>query len=379
MPDTPNVRPALGYEWATSWPGVLSVHADDCPVRDGEACTCGPLGYRASTHDPISGGRIVSPVMSNEAQAVAWRGDRTGRRVSVPDDGRAQAQADEQTQQGTAAYPPPAPPPYAQQEPQPYRPPTPPQETGAYTPPYVQQQTGPYTPPYAQQETAPYTPPYAQQETAPYTPPFDQQTAPYPPPLSPDATYQPGQETGAYNARPRQAGSGDTLEDFVEDFLEAAAEGRARDPRGRRYGEDAIDELDMVLHGHVVQELGDLELSSVRRWQVQALVNELADAGLATRRLRAMVAALRGLFAFAVEEHLVDLNPADRVLVPLDEDQRSETGADALPFTTADQLNAVDAASHGEPVVAERVIWQMLKVVTIAFVLIALVLAAESV
>jgi hypothetical protein len=39
----------MTYGWRTDVPGVLSLHSDECPVRNGMDCRCGPLGYRGST------------------------------------------------------------------------------------------------------------------------------------------------------------------------------------------------------------------------------------------------------------------------------------------------------------------------------------------
>src|SRR4051794_7829968 len=63
----------MPYDWGTHWPGVLERHADRCPFSDGEACTCGPLGYIASIPDPDSGERVSSPMLETAAEARAWR------------------------------------------------------------------------------------------------------------------------------------------------------------------------------------------------------------------------------------------------------------------------------------------------------------------
>src|SRR3954468_12624151 len=51
-----------------SAPGVLARHADDCPVRDGGRCTCGPIGYRAA-----DGGRPIGPLTETPGEALRWR------------------------------------------------------------------------------------------------------------------------------------------------------------------------------------------------------------------------------------------------------------------------------------------------------------------
>jgi hypothetical protein len=66
----------LEYDWKTELPGVFSHHADDCPVRDGGECTCGPLGYSASIRDWETNRRTVSPLYETPHEALAWQRDQ---------------------------------------------------------------------------------------------------------------------------------------------------------------------------------------------------------------------------------------------------------------------------------------------------------------
>src|SRR5690348_6625484 len=63
----------MSYTWRTTSPGILAVHADRCPARDGSECTCGPQGYRASVEDPESGDPVLSPKLDTLADARTWR------------------------------------------------------------------------------------------------------------------------------------------------------------------------------------------------------------------------------------------------------------------------------------------------------------------
>jgi hypothetical protein len=63
----------VGYDWKTELPGIVSRHVDGCPVRDGGECTCGPLGYRASVRDPLSNERTVSPIVGSIYEALDWQ------------------------------------------------------------------------------------------------------------------------------------------------------------------------------------------------------------------------------------------------------------------------------------------------------------------
>jgi hypothetical protein len=55
---------------------VFSRHADSCPVRSGGTCTCGPLGYRASLRDPQTGRRNLSPELPTLPDAQTWLYDQ---------------------------------------------------------------------------------------------------------------------------------------------------------------------------------------------------------------------------------------------------------------------------------------------------------------
>jgi hypothetical protein len=59
--------------------------------------------------------------------------------------------------------------------------------------------------------------------------------------------------------------------------------------------------------------------------------------------------------------------------VPTEDDPRQ-----LRPFTTTDQLDVVQPAATS-PVIPDAALWQLMKVVTVVFILIALVLAAESI
>ena len=131
-------------------------------------------------------------------------------------------------------------------------------------------------------------------------------------------------------------------------------------------------ELRIALRGHVAEELGDIPLGTLRRWQVQAFVNELGGFGLAPRRLRAIVAALRALTRYAREQGLLDEDPTQGVILPTEDGQQPRT------FTTTDQLATVQQVGSS-PVIPDAALRQLMKVVTVVFILIAVVLAAESI
>jgi hypothetical protein len=66
----------VAYDWKTDLPGVFSRHADGCPMRETGECSCGPLGYRASIRDWETNRRSVSPMYETLVEALAWQRDQ---------------------------------------------------------------------------------------------------------------------------------------------------------------------------------------------------------------------------------------------------------------------------------------------------------------
>ncbi|MCW2765767.1 MAG: hypothetical protein JWO11_1726 [Nocardioides sp.] len=67
----------MAYDWKTELPGVVSVHSDECPVRDGRECLCGPLGFRASIRDGETTLRTVSSSFDTPQEALTWQRERS--------------------------------------------------------------------------------------------------------------------------------------------------------------------------------------------------------------------------------------------------------------------------------------------------------------
>jgi hypothetical protein len=66
----------VAYDWKTEIPGVVSVHSDECAVRDGGDCRCGPMGFRASIRDGGTNQRMVSSNFDTPLEALAWQRHR---------------------------------------------------------------------------------------------------------------------------------------------------------------------------------------------------------------------------------------------------------------------------------------------------------------
>jgi hypothetical protein len=59
--------------WTREVPGVFSQHDDACPVRFGRRCTCGPQGYFATVVDPATGSHLISPLFASVGEAQEWQ------------------------------------------------------------------------------------------------------------------------------------------------------------------------------------------------------------------------------------------------------------------------------------------------------------------
>jgi hypothetical protein len=162
----------------------------------------------------------------------------------------------------------------------------------------------------------------------------------------------------------------------VEELLAAAARGSARDRYGRRFDAEGLRGLRWALTGHVHEELGSLAIAEVRTRHVQALIDRLDAGGLSQRRVDAVVHALRSLFAYARERDLVESSPAEAVALP---DEEPVSFAMPVPVTAGAEAAAAPLAPPTVGMVPEQVIWTCLKAVTLMFILIALILVAESV
>jgi hypothetical protein len=163
---------------------------------------------------------------------------------------------------------------------------------------------------------------------------------------------------------------------LIDMFLDAAEDGEVRDRSGRPYSDDDIADLAWALTGYVESHFGDLDPGAVRGRHVFRLIDELEDAGMPRSRLRLVVDALRALFDYATDRDLVRVNPATYMSLPADDRPRVRQ-----PETLRMGPRQADPerGPFADSVVSERVIWMCVKIVTLIFICIALVLVAESV
>lgn len=63
----------MAYDSRTELVGIVARHADDCSVRAGEPCRCGPLGYRGGVWDWASDTWRLGPVLRTAEEARDWQ------------------------------------------------------------------------------------------------------------------------------------------------------------------------------------------------------------------------------------------------------------------------------------------------------------------
>jgi site-specific recombinase XerC len=94
---------------------------------------------------------------------------------------------------------------------------------------------------------------------------------------------------------------GDNLATAIGDFLQDAE-------TGRRYSRDELRELRGAL-AHIDSELGTMDLDEVGADDVRRVLDGLRRAGLPPARVRAVVSALRSVYAHAIDRGLVESSP----------------------------------------------------------------------
>jgi hypothetical protein len=182
-------------------------------------------------------------------------------------------------------------------------------------------------------------------------------------------------ETHGYQATAQP----NTVAAVVDEFLEAARAGEVTDPAGRPYDAEQFRDLRWSLRGYVASELGAMRIAELDGAALRAFVGHLDATGLAQPRTRSVVGALRALLRYAAERGMVPWS-APNLLMFGDADEQPY-GAPLLtqPVTAAAPAIAPAPASISSGSVPDEVIWLILKIVTLVFALIALVLVAESV
>jgi site-specific recombinase XerC len=163
------------------------------------------------------------------------------------------------------------------------------------------------------------------------------------------------------------AATGPSVNEMIDEFLDAVDDGFARDRYGRPFTPEAARELHWCLGGYVGEEFGARSLGDLRRRDVEALLYGLADSGVPHSRLRALAKSVRALYDYAAERDLVQHNPAERVAIPDEDEAEQPTASHMSRIETAPERGTLD-----------RAISLALRLATLGFLLIAVILILES-
>jgi hypothetical protein len=179
----------------------------------------------------------------------------------------------------------------------------------------------------------------------------------------------------------------------IEEFVEAAEEGRAGTRSGRHYRPSALRDLSGALRHHVARDLGHMLLRDVRRRHVQALVDRLAADGLSVSRIRSVVSAIRALYGYAIERGYVDFSPADALAIPREAPARPQEAERAPqadptwvppgPAVLSGPAAPAEGPREGEyqpiALLPEKILSLVLKIAVVLFLLFAIITIAGSV
>ena len=169
--------------------------------------------------------------------------------------------------------------------------------------------------------------------------------------------------TGGHAVVAQAPAPGVTVAAAIEEFIEAAEEGRALNRSGRRYRPSALRDLTGILRVHVAPALGDRVVTEVRRADIQALVDSLAQQRLSESRIRSVISALRALYGHAIDQHYAEYNPADTLTMPSVPEEDEES-----PRPLAD-----DADYQPVAVLPERLLSFALRASLVVFVVVAII------
>ena len=157
-----------------------------------------------------------------------------------------------------------------------------------------------------------------------------------------------------------------TMAAAIEDFIDAAEQGRAVNRSGRRYRPSALRDMASILRLHVAPVLGDRDVADLRRADIQELVEALGRGGLSESRIRSAISALRALYSYSIDRGYIEFNPADSLSMP---------SVEALRTDDEETSRAARPPGDYEPIamLPERLISLALRAAIVVFVVIAVV------
>jgi integrase len=144
----------------------------------------------------------------------------------------------------------------------------------------------------------------------------------------------------ALRAGTMTASRGPTLDDAVDQWLDALRAGHVRNRSGDPYKPSAIRGYEYCLRHRVLPHLGHLRLEEIRPKDVQALVDRLVRDKCAPATIDSALTPLRALYRRAVARGEVTANPTLRIEKPA---VRCKVRVVASPVEAADRLASLTA------------------------------------
>jgi hypothetical protein len=190
-----------------------------------------------------------------------------------------------------------------------------------------------------------------------------------------------------------------TVAAVIDEFLEAARAGQTADLNGRPYEADQLPDMRWSLRGYVASDLGELGFAELNAAELREFIDRLDADGVSQARTGAVMKALRALLRFAADRGMAEWSAGDLLVFGDTDDELPDppppspaattmakgvlpqvnsavagSAPASAPAPARDTAVAPAAASGAVPDKAIRI----LKLVTLVFLVIALVLVAES-
>lgn len=145
----------------------------------------------------------------------------------------------------------------------------------------------------------------------------------------------------------RLAGTGQTLLEAAEAFVDGITRGAIRTRSGALYKPSVMREYGRSLRLHVLPTLGGAKLSKIHRRDVQRLIDDMLDSGADPSTIRNAIKPLQVIYRRAIEDGDIAVNPCDRLRLPAARGRRERIASPTEAATLIAALRAEDRALWG--------------------------------
>jgi integrase len=126
----------------------------------------------------------------------------------------------------------------------------------------------------------------------------------------------------------QRASTGTTVAQAAETWLEAANDGSIRKPDGERYKPSVLRQYESDLERYLLPLLGSMQMSNLRRRDLQRVVDRLVGLGLSGSRVRGAVMPLRAICRRAIRSDEIAVNPTADLELPAANGTRNRVASD---------------------------------------------------